>query len=207
VDAKPWIDWLLNQFDPAMDDVDAFLRPDTMTRVFGRAYSKQRDSSAKRNVALAGVKAVMKGWFEGEPLLQLEGQIAGFIAANEVGVKQPTRADARAKHARRFSLRLAPDLGFLCGVLGQVAAKHEAEGGKAPPPMLQFLPQLVRRGYATPYHFALSRDMPAVSRVAVQESYEEISPYLQRSPADDWNAIQDKIRHARVTLAFDDLSL
>lgn len=205
VDAEPWIDWLLDQFEPAMDDVDAFLRPDTMTRVFGRAYSSQRDSAAKRRVALAGVKAVLRAWFAGEPLLQLEGQIAGFIAANEVAVKQPTRADAKAKRARRFSLRLAPDLGFLCGVLGQVSAKHEAEAGKTPPPMLQFLPQLVRRGFATPYHFALGRTMPAASRVTVQESYVAIAPLVQRSPADDWNAIQEKLRDARAKLAFDDL--
>ena len=205
IKAEPWIGWLLDQFDPAMDDVDAFLRPDTMTRVFGRAYSSQRESTARRLVALAGVKAVLKGWFAGEPLLQLEGHIAGFIAANEIGVKQATRADAKAKHARRFSLRLAPDLGFLCGVLGQVATKHEAEAGKAPPPMLQFLPQLVRRGFATPYHFALSRSMPSASRVAVQESYGAVVPHLQRSAADDWNAVQEKLREARLKLAFDDL--
>ena len=37
VDTEPWIDWLFDQFDPAHDDVDAFLRPDVMARVFGRA--------------------------------------------------------------------------------------------------------------------------------------------------------------------------
>jgi superfamily II DNA/RNA helicase len=206
LDAKSWIGWLLDQFDPAMDDVDAFLRPDTMARVFGRAYSSQHDVAARRNVALAGVKAVLNAWFAGEPLLQLEKQIAGFIAANEIGVKQPTRADAKAKHARRFALRLAPDLGFLCGVLAQVATKQEAEAGNAPPPMLQFLPQLVRRGYATPYHFALSRSTPSASRVTVQESYGAVAPHLQRSAADDWNVIQENLRDAQVKLAFNGLS-
>lgn len=206
LDAEPWIDWVLDRFDPEMDDVDAFLRPDTMIRVFGRAYSNRPGASAKRRLALAGVKTVLKLWFAGESLLRMEAAIADFIAAHEIEVKQPTRADARAKRARRFSLRLAPDLGFLCGVLGQVAAKHEAEAGKMPPPMLQFLPQLVRRGYATPYHFALSRTMPNLSRAEVHQTYGAVAPHLQRSSGDDWNTIQDKLSDARIKLAFSDFS-
>lgn len=207
VGAEAWIQWLLDQFDPTSDDVDAFLRPDTMTRVFGRAYSSQRDVSAKRRVALTGVKTVLKPWFAGKPLLAMEVGIAEFIAANEVGVKKPTRADAKARHARRFSLRLAPDLGFLSGVLGQVATKHDAEAGKMPPPMLQFLPQLVRRGYATPYHFALSRSAPGASRVQVHQYYVSVAPHLQLSPSDDWSAVQEKLREAQVRTAFEDLSV
>ncbi len=206
VDAEPWIDWLLDQFDPAYDDVDAFLRPDTMARVFGRAYTTQPDDMARRRLALLGVRAMLKPWFAGEPLLQLEARLAGFIIAYEIGVKQPSRADAKAKHARRFALRLAPDLGFLCGILAQVAAKRDADEGKEPPPMLQFLPQLVRRGYATPYHFALSRDLPLASRVEIHQAYVGLAGKLQRSASDDWSIVRDKLLIAQVNFDFHDLS-
>ncbi len=204
VDAEPWIDWLLDQFDPAHDDVDAFLRPDTMARVFGRAYTTQPDDTAKRRLALLGVRAMLKPWFAGEPLLQLEARLAGLIIAYEIGVKQPSRADAKAKHARRLALRLAPDLGFLCGVVAQVAAKREADEGKMPPPILQFLPQLVRRGYATPYHFALSRDLPSASRVEIHQAFVNVAERLQRSASDDWSAIRDKLLVAQINFTFDD---
>ena len=206
VDAETWIDWLLERMDPARDEIDAFLRPDTMGRVFGRAYSPQSDGEPKRRLALAGTRAMLKSWFAGEPLIQLEARLAGFITAYEIGVARPTRIDPKAKHARRFALRLAPDLAFLCGVLAQVAAKREEADGGMVPPMLQFLPQLIRKGYSTPYHLAMARGQPGVSRVEIQRSIADLSGRLQFSATDDWNAIQDKLLRAQLEASFDDLS-
>jgi hypothetical protein len=205
-DAEPWILWLLERFDPTLDDMDAFLRPDTMARVFGRAYTTQASEPAKRRLALEGVRVGLASWFAGEPLMQLEAKISAFIVANELGVKQATKCDAKAKRARRFALRLAPDLGFLCGVLGQVAAKLGADNDTTPPPLLQFLPQLVRRGYATPYHFALSRDANSASRVDVHQGFLNIADELDRSPSDDWNTVRSKLDRAQLSLMFEDLS-
>ena len=67
--------------------------------------------------------------------------------------------------------------------------------------MLQFLPQLVRRGYATPYHFALSRDLPSASRVDIHQAYVNVAQRLQRSAADDWSTIRDKLLVAQVNSA------
>ena len=206
VDAETWIDWLLDGMDPALDEIDAFLRPDIMSRVFGRAYSTQSDGEPKRRLALAGTRAMLKSWFAGEPLIQLEARLAGFITAYEVGVARPTRTDPKAKHARRFALRLAPDLAFLCGVLAQVAAKREETDGGVVPPMLQLLPQLIRKGYSTPYHLALARERPGVSRVEIQRVITDLSGRLQSSAADEWNAIQDKLLRAQLEASFDDLS-
>ena len=205
-EAGPWIDWLLSQFDPALDDVDTFLRPDTMARVFGRAYTSQPGDIAKRRLALQGVMEMMRSWFAGEPLLKLEARLAGFIVENEIDVERPTRPDAKAKHARRFALRLAPDLGFLCGVLNQIAANRVGDEVETTAPMLQFLPQLVRRGYSTPYHFALSRSTPSASRVEVHEAYLSIADHLQRSASDDWSTVQANLLEAQVMSAFEDLS-
>jgi hypothetical protein len=197
VDAEPWSDWLLDQFDPAYDDADAFLRPDTMARVFGRAYTNQPDDVTKRRVALAGVRTMLHFWLSGAPLLRLEAEIVHFIVAHERGVQRPSIEDPKAKHARRFALRLAPDLGFLFGILAQVAAKRDEDDRKVSPPMLQFLPQLVRRGYATPYHFALSLDAPRASRVEIHRTYLGLAGRLQRSASDEWSTVQDKLRNAQ----------
>ena len=68
--------------------------------------------------------------------------------------------------------------------------------------MLQFLPQLVRRGYASPYHFALSRDLPLASRVQIHHAYVELAGGLQRSASDDWNVIRDKLLIAQLNFGF-----
>ena len=72
--------------------------------------------------------------------------------------------------------------------------------------MLQFLPQLVRRGYATPYHFALSRDLPLASRVEIHQAYVGLAGKLQRSASDDWRIVRDKLLIAQVNFDFHDLS-
>jgi hypothetical protein len=207
VDASDWIVWLLKQFDPAGDDFDIFLRPDTLTRVFGRAYTKPLTPQAKRRIGLEGVLLTLGPWLAGEPLTDIEKVIATFIAANEGVVARATKADTKAKHARRFSIRLAPDLGFLCGVLSQIAQKTSADIGEPFPPMVGFLGQLIRRGYQTPYHFVLSRDLPNASRPDVQNAYEAVVGDLDRQPADDLEVIRHKLNTAQVSLLFTDVNV
>lgn len=68
--------------------------------------------------------------------------------------------------------------------------------------MVTALPQLMRKGYQTPYHFALSRSSPALSRVAVYGEYAAIAPLLTRDATDDWTKVREKITNANVSLIF-----
>ena len=206
VDAVDWIVWLIEQLDPADEDFDTFLRADILGRVFGRAYTAQQEVEARRKVGLKGVMLVLSPWFEGKPLIDIEAEIATFIAANEGTVRRPTRADPKAKRARRFALRLAPDLGFLCGLLNQIALNVAAGNEMLPPPMVGFLSQLVRRGFQTPYHFALSRDMSNASRPEIQQAFETVSAIIDRQPTDDWNTVREKLENAHLSIMFDDVS-
>ena len=72
--------------------------------------------------------------------------------------------------------------------------------------MVSFLPQLVRRGFQTPYHFALSRDMRYASRPDVQRAYEVVAEDLSRGPTDDWNVVREKLANAQALVAFRNLS-
>lgn len=201
-DALPWVLWLLDQLDPAQPDFDTVLRPEALDRVFGRASSTQPDNIARRRAGLDGLRIVLPAWFAGEPLLMIEARIAVFIAATERDVRRPTGPDPKAKRARRFAQRLASDLGYLCGILNQVSTGLLAGLGAEPPPMVTALPQLMRKGYQTPYHFALSRSSPALSRVAVYGEYAAIAPLLTRDATDDWTTVREKITNANVSLIF-----
>jgi hypothetical protein len=204
VEATDWIFWLLDQLDPTSSDFDVFLRPDTMKKVFGRAYPSLLARPGGRARLRLGVKSALTGWLTGLPLNQLEMDICAFIAANEGPVARPTRADGHAQHARRFALRLVPDLGFLCGVLAQVAAQLAADAGEPlAAPMVSFLPTLVRHGCRTPYHYLIRRTLEAPSRPGVEARFARIAAALDRQPTDDWAAVRDKVDTALTAAAFD----
>lgn len=202
LDAPTWVYWLLDQLDPSNSEADIFLRPDSMIRVFGRAITNQADEASARSVAHKGIRLAVEAWFAGKTLCELEKVISDFVAANEGTVKRKTLADPKAKRARRFVLRIASDIAFLCGVLSQISQKLAAEVDASPPPMVGFLPQLTRHGLETPYHFALSRDGEEASRSVIREAFARLESEIQRLPTDDWNAVRTKLENAQVKAMF-----
>ena len=202
LDASAWIDWMLAQLGVDDVDTDFFLRPDAMVRVFGRAISAQKDLSGQRTIGIEGTRLALKLWFSGETLEKMEEAIAGFVASNEGHVARPTRADKKAKRARRFVLRISPDMGFLCGVLSQIAQKLAVEAEKTAPPMLGFLPQLVRQGLENPYQLALAADAGHTSRLATIEHYAKLSSDIDKVATDDWETVRGKVENARVKEMF-----
>lgn len=204
VEATPWVEWLLSQLDPSGDEFEIFLRPETTVRVFGRAMTKQDTAEKANAIALQGALLAIQSWFAGETLVEIERKIAEFVAANEGAVKYPTKADKHAKRARRFAIRLAPDIGFLCGVLAQAAQKLNESSGTPVPPMVTFLPQLTRQGFPSPYHFALSRSLETTARPTVAEAFKKVEGKLERSPSDDFEQVRTKLEAIILADAFED---
>lgn len=205
-DADVWLRWLLEQLNPEETETEAFLRPESVGRVFGRAISTQTTPAEAREVGIKGTLLIFDTWFSGATLYVLEREIAAFVVKHERNVKRPTAPDVKAKRARRFAIRLAPDMAYLCGVFSQISEKVSAERGQTPPPMPTFLSQLVRLGYRTPYHYALSRDAESSSRVEVHKAFDAIADRLDRVATDDWNTIRDKLDAITLADAFSDLS-
>ncbi|MCE7030984.1 DEAD/DEAH box helicase [Jiella avicenniae] len=193
VDAMSWLEWLLSHLEPKSEEFEIFLRPENTIRVFGRAITNQDTEEEANSIARDGTLLAMRAWFSGEPLIDLESKISEFIAANEGVVKRPTRADPHAKHARRFALRLAPDLSFLCGLFVQIAKKLSDEGGVVVRPLITFLPQLTRLGFPTAYHYLLSRRLETTARPTVAEAFASIEGRLERLPTDSFEQIRDKL--------------
>lgn len=70
------------------------------------------------------------------------------------------------------------------------------------PPMVGFLPQLMRYGFPTPYHYALWRDNGKGSRRATRAAFDELEGDLKRVWSDDWNAVRDKLETAQLKAMF-----
>lgn len=205
-DADAWLRWLLEQLDPSEAETDAFLRPESIGRVFGRAITTQASPAEARAVGIKGTLLIFDAWFSGSTLCAIEKDISAFVVKHERNVKRPTAQDAKAKRARRFAIRLAPDMAYLCGVFSQISEKISTERGQTPPPMPTFLSQLVRLGYRTPYHYALSRDTESTSRVEVHQAFDTIANRLDRISTDDWNVVREKLDAVRLADAFSDLT-
>jgi hypothetical protein len=206
-DALVWIKWLLMQLPVEESDFDNFMRPEDVERVFGRGYTSAESVTERRARARDAVLTVLPGWFSAAPLTVLERQIVAFIAAHEGRVKRPTTEDTKAKRARRFALRLVSHLSYLSGVLAQVAAKVAAAKGNPPLAITQSLPQLVRRGFNSPYHLYLDRLTPGQSRQSIEAQFNRLFSQIKRGPADEWDTIRAKIDGSLFASAFDELPL
>jgi superfamily II DNA/RNA helicase len=206
IKAIDWALWVLDQFVPEEEDFDAFFRPESLEKIFGRAYKNQRDLEAKRKVALEGIREILPVWFDKKNLLEVDMTISSFIAANEGQVRRPTKPDGMAKFARRFSNRFASEISFVMSAFAQLISDVELATATNLSPMPSFLPQLVRFGFPTPYHFAVSRELSTSARIEVHKQYEDISNYIKYDASDDWEAVRAKVANAMAISLFTDVS-
>jgi superfamily II DNA or RNA helicase len=202
--AEVWLTWLLNLLSHEDDSFDIFLRPETMARVFGRAITSIEDSAAQRMLARESIRHIVGLWFSGKTLIELEKEIAAWIAALEGAVARPTSPHKKVKRARRFVLRVIPDIAFLSGILVQVGQKIATEKGEAVPRMLRFIPSLIRKGIPTAYHYALNGNAETGARTNLAAEFMKISEYVDMNAYDDWETISDKVRTARGLAGFRD---
>ncbi|HLY90699.1 MAG TPA: DEAD/DEAH box helicase [Acetobacteraceae bacterium] len=191
-----WMLWLLDLLETDQADFDMFLRPDAVERVFARGYTSAAEGPQARARAREAVRAILPLWMETKTLIELEQAIVDFIRQHEVATT-PTRAAAKATHARRFVLRLAPDLNYLAGLLAQIAKVTAQQRGEEPLAFTQMLPQLVKRGFETIYHFRISRDIDDISRQDVAQIYSNISAHLLVDAADNWETVTEKVERAQ----------
>ncbi len=204
LDAEVWLSWLLDLLNHEDESFDLFLRPETLIRVFGRAITVVPDVPTQRSLAKESVRHTMRLWFSGKTLTEIEREIASWIASLEGVVKRPTKSHKKVKRARRFVLRIVPDVAFLCGILVQVGQKIASEQSQDLPRMLRFLPQLTRKGFSTPYHYAFSVKNPTSCRVSSATEFENVKEFVAMSPYDDWSTIVKKVETAAGLAAFRD---
>ncbi|MCW3797400.1 DEAD/DEAH box helicase [Sphingomonas sp. BN140010] len=198
-DAEAWVGWLLDQLPADGDDFEAFLRMRSLEKVFGRALNED-DPVRSRELSREGLKLALRSWFAGERLNEMEARIVAFINQHEGAVSRPTAIDARAQRARRFVIRVAPDLGYLCGLLGQISKKLRADADQPPLLLLEALPQLVRSGLHNMTQFFVHRDTS--SRVQSCQMLSNIAQHVNTSIDDSWEVLADKIDRANLHLTF-----
>lgn len=164
-----------------------------------RGYTNQADRDAGSHVIVGGLKSLVKMWCGGKSLVEIENWLLTFIRENEQPVPQQASIRRHANRARRFSIRILPDIGFLCGLLSQIGRVMELEVGIPPSPVIKMLQQMEKSGDFNRHHSCLRRETNSTTRVG---SFEELKTMADSFTADasaELETVQNEVRHA-VTL-------
>nr|WP_314508573.1 DEAD/DEAH box helicase [uncultured Pantoea sp.] len=200
-----WISWLLDIMADHPLDLTIFVRQTALESVFGRSYTNTTKPQVTSKRILGALKALVSMWCAGRTLIEIEDWLLAFIRKHEGKVKQQANQSTTAQRARRFAIRIAPDIGFLCGVLGQIAAYKATEQGKPMLPLIEMLPQMVRTGDYDRHHTALRQMKKIASRVGTFETLISMRDSFKAGASADMDAVRDEVQAAISLQVFTDL--
>lgn len=197
-----WVNWLLDIVAECPLDLTIFVKEAAVESVFGRAYTNTSKLEATATGIIEALKTLVSMWCGGRTLVEIETWLLDFIRKNEGNVSQQARQNSTAQRARRFAIRITPDLGFLCGILGQISAHKAAEEDGTMLPLIDMLPQMVRAGDYDRHHTALRQMIASSSRI---ESFEAIVALRGSFKADayaEMDVVREEVSSAIVLQSF-----
>jgi superfamily II DNA/RNA helicase len=203
---EDWINWLLDIVAENPLDLTIFVRQAALESVFGRSYTNTTKPKATAKRTLGAIKTLVSMWCGGRTLIEIEDWLLAFIRKNEGDVKQRANKSSTAQRARRFAIRIAPDIGFLCGVLGQISTYKAAEQGVPMPPVIEMLPQMVRAGDYDRHHTALRQATKNASRVGTFEMHITLRDSYRVEASAAMDAVREEVNTAILLQAFTDFN-
>ncbi|PJO49118.1 DEAD/DEAH box helicase [Ochrobactrum sp. MYb29] len=202
---EDWLNWLLDVVAEHPLDLTIFVRETALESVFGRAYTNTTKPKATAKRILGALKTLVSMWCAGRTLIEIEAWLLAFIRKHEGDVKQRANQSSTAQRARRFAIRIAPDLGFLCGVLGQIAAYKTAEEGGVSLPVIDMLPQMVRAGDYDRHHTALRQMTTTASRVETFEAHVALRGAFNAGASAEMDLVRDEVTTVMLLQSFTSL--
>ena len=200
-----WVNWLLGVVAEHPLDLGIFVREAALESVFGRAYTNSTKPKATARRILGALQHLTSMWCGGRTLVEIEDWLLSYIWKHEGQVKKRASRSSTAQRARRFAIRIAPDLGFLCGVLGQVISHRTAAGDGPSLPVVEMLPQMVRAGDHDRHHSALRQMRTVASRVETFEASVALAKYFSAGSSAEMDAVRDEVTSALMIQSLEDL--
>ena len=197
-----WIDWLPFVAITSPSDLELFVRRSSLEAVFGRAWSDANRDAAFAPI-LQALRAMVRMWCEGQTLVEIEAHALGVVRGNEGNVAQAAPRSTKAHRARRFAIRILPDIGFLCGLYAQIAAQRAAGDKAEVVPIVPMLQRMVKAGHRDRHHAILRVGTKNPYRILSLSVCERLRPHFTAGPHDPTEAVRDDIRHARLLQGFE----
>lgn len=206
-DTASWINWVLKIVAIVPQDLFAVVRASALQSIFGRAFSHLIGSEDPHDFKLLtdALADLVTKWCEATNLVKIEESILKFVRENEGEVSQPARASSTATRARRFAIRLAPDFGFLCGLLGQIYQGWSNATSNSIPPIIDMLPQMIRNGDRNRHHAVIRAREANTTRVSSHKIYLEFMGGFDFDPTSPIETIRDQVDTAYTMRAFSEV--
>lgn len=186
-----WTKWFFDWMGQNPDLFDQMLRPASVDDLLGSAINKVENPVDRAKIAIPILARLTELWLAGRPLTELQ------LALGTDADKLKTCVDAR-----KFVLRVIPDLAYLFGIpafLIQNRHALEEEGGQKLSANFAKLGACLRLGFesvellAVGFHLRGKRP----SRRQVHENFTSLLPHLKPAPSGEtWDAAVDRIEDA-----------
>lgn len=190
-----WISWLLDTAVQSPRDLTLFVRKSSLDTVFNRAWKNHPDPAAATGPVVQAIKDMASMWCAGRTVVEIESYVLTFVHANEVNFTKPARRSATAQRARRFAIRILPDIGFLCGIFAQIVAHREIEDNSATQEVIPMLQRMIKAGDYDRHQAILRLEESDLSRVRSFRSCEDMRPQFIAGSMDPVEAVQNDIRN------------
>ncbi|MGO7611074.1 DEAD/DEAH box helicase [Rhizobium ruizarguesonis] len=186
---KDWRIWLFDWIEKNSDLFDQIFRKSTLDEFFDTRFAELEDSNARAAKALPVLRELTRLWMRGATLRKLQ------LALGTKENKLNTCLDAR-----RFALRIVPELAYLFGLPALLLQRHRIADGQEPsdlPAAISRLGTCVRFGYRSADVAALASRQPSLSRREVRKRLERLLPYLaKRNDSETWSQTQSRVETA-----------
>ena len=174
-----WRDWMFEWLLLHPTDMFRLLKAENIEYMFGRDFKDLKDDGGRAAFAVPKLRAGLVKWMNGAPLTAVQSELSN-----------KTRDLKRSTSARKFVIRVVPDLAHLMGAPLQILLRLVDEGQDEPlepSPALMFSNSCIRRGYAGAEMAAYSVPMRAArwSRREVHRRFKEIEPHLATPPKNE----------------------
>ena len=189
-----WVSWLLDTIVHSPQDLLLSVRSNSLETVFGRAWKDHPDQATAVGPVVEAIKTMVEMWCSGKTLVDIQSFAHGFVISNEIKKKRPAANSSTAQRARRFAIRILPDIGFLCSLLGQVFERRELEEGIAVPEIVSMLQRMVKMGDHDRHHAILRQETRSQSRVLSFHACEEMRESFSAGAEDPIEAVQADVR-------------
>lgn len=197
-----WISWLLDTAVQSPQELKLFIRSSSLDTVFGRAWKDHPDPNSAFGPIVEAIKFMVEMWCSGKTLVDIQAFVHDFVVKNEIKKTRPAPNSSTAQRARRFAIRILPDIGFLCSLLGQVCERCELDKETTPMEMVPMLQRMVKMGDHDRHHAILRQETNSQSRVLSYFDYEEMKENYKAGPDDPIEVVQDEVRTGILLQAF-----
>lgn len=204
VTTAEWFDWLLDKCIRSASDLMLIVRSGSLETVFGRAWTNTPDRTNAVAQIRSALKVMTRMWCEGKTLVEIEAYLLAFIHAHEGEVTNRASQSATAHRARRFAIRILPDIGFLSGLLAQVSSHRAAKEGTEVAPIVSMLQRMVKAGDHDRHHAVLRTTTQNASRVLSLQTCNELRHHFTAGSWDPIEAVQGDIRRALILQGFEE---